>query len=211
MKQTALDPATLRLGVMGGTFDPIHFGHLIIAEEARCRLRLDRVIFVPARVSPLKLEDGTLFDNEQRYTMVCAAVHSNSAFAVSRIDLDRPAPSYTVDLLRLLGQEYGPSHRYHFIMGADSLAYLPHWRDPEVIIQKARLAVVSRPGHRPDLRHMEEEIPGITAATDFLDGLSIGISSTEIRRRIANREAIRYQVPDAVLTLIESFRPRVPA
>ena len=192
----------LRIGVMGGTFDPIHIGHLIIAEEARCRLRLDRVVFVPAHLSPLKLDDGTLFENEQRYAMVCAAVRSNPAFVVSRVDLDRPAPSYTIDTLRLLRKEFGEQHQYHFVIGADSLVMLGKWRHPERIIELARLAVISRPGFQPDVETLERAIPGIGAATDLLDGLMLDISSSDIRRRIQNGLSIRYLVPDDVLALI---------
>ncbi len=192
----------LRIGVMGGTFDPVHIGHLIIAEEARCRLHLDRVVFVPAHLSPLKQDDGTLFGNEQRYAMVCAAIRSNPAFSVSRVDLDRPAPSYTVDTLRLLRKECGEQHQYHFVIGADSLLTLGQWRHPERIIGLARLAVISRPGFQPDVRALEQAIPGITAAMDLLDGLMLDISSTDIRRRIRCGLSIRYLVPDEVLALI---------
>ncbi len=194
----------LRIGVMGGTFDPVHIGHLIIAEEARCRLHLDRVVFVPAHLSPLKQDEGTLFENEQRYAMVCAAVRSNPAFVVSRVDLDRPAPSYTVDTLRLLRKAFGEQHQYHFVIGADSLVMLGKWRHPERIIGLARLAVISRPGFRPDVEALERAIPGVTAATDLLDGLMLDISSTDIRRRIQHGLSIRYLVPDDVLALIAS-------
>jgi nicotinate (nicotinamide) nucleotide adenylyltransferase len=194
----------LRVGIMGGTFDPVHIGHLVIAEEARCRLHLDRIVFVPARLSPLKQDDGTLFDDEQRYAMVHAAVCSNPAFVVSRVDLDRPAPSYTIDTLRLLRRELGEQHQYHFVLGADSLSTLAKWRYPDRIVQLARLAVVSRPGFAPDVQALEAAIPGISAATDILDGLMLDISSTEIRRRIAAGLSVRYLVPDTVLALIDS-------
>lgn len=192
------EAGTLRIGVLGGTFDPIHIGHLIIAEEARHWLALDRVFFVPARVSPLKLENGTLYTEEQRLEMVERAIADNPAFAASRVDLERPAPSYTVDTLRLLRQQCGPQHRYWFIMGADSLDSLAYWRAPHEMLQMARLAVVSRPGHAPDLDAVEARLPGIGAKTDVLLGLHIGISSTEIRHRMARGLPIRYQVPEAV-------------
>ncbi|MFO7698021.1 MAG: nicotinate-nucleotide adenylyltransferase [Anaerolineae bacterium] len=194
----------LRIGIMGGTFDPIHIGHLVIAEEARCRLHLDRVFFVPARISPLKQDDGTLYDDEQRYAMVLAAICSNPAFIASRVDLDRQPPSYTIDTVRLLRSEFGEQHQYHFVLGADSLTTLAKWRHPERILQLARLVVVSRPGYRPDVETLEEAIPGITSATDIFDGLMLDISSTEIRRRIAAGLSVRYLVPDGVLALIDS-------
>jgi nicotinate-nucleotide adenylyltransferase len=194
----------LRIGIVGGTFDPVHIGHLMIAEEARCHLHLDQVIFVPARISPLKQDDGTQFGDEQRYRMVCAAVQSNAAFVVSRVDLDRPAPSYTVDTLHLLRNSLGREHRYYFVLGADSLTTLSMWRRPAEIVRLARLAVVSRPGFALDLSSLERTVPGVTAATDLLDGLMIDISSTDIRRRMQSGLSIRYLVPDAVLSLIES-------
>jgi nicotinate-nucleotide adenylyltransferase len=202
--------ASLRIGVLGGTFDPIHIGHLIIAEEARQRLALDRVLFVPARVSPLKLENGTLFTEEQRLEMVQRAIQGNPAFAISRVDLEREAPSYTVDTLHLLRQQWGIQHRYWFIMGADSLHFLSHWRDPQGLLRMARLAVISRPGHAPDFAPLEQSIPGIGQATDILPGLQIGISSTEIRRRIGLGLPIRYQVPEAVWACICAYAHTQP-
>jgi len=120
---------TIRLGVFGGTFDPIHIGHLIIAQEACDRLRLDRVLFVPARESPLKGE-STFFTAEQRMEMVRAAVAADPRFGVSSIDLERPAPSYTVDTLRLLSEEWGPDARLYFILGVDSLLTFGYWYRP---------------------------------------------------------------------------------
>lgn len=195
-----------RIGVLGGTFDPIHMGHLIIAEEALYQLALDLVIFVPARVSPLKQEDGALFSHEQRLEMVCGAIEGNPALAVSRIDLDREPPSYTVDTLRLLREQWGAQHSYWFIMGADSLASLWHWRDPQALVRMARLAVVSRPGSALDLAALEERIPGIAEATDVIQGLEVGISSSDIRRRIGLGLPIRYQVPEPVWACIRAYQ-----
>ncbi len=199
------EPAPLRIGILGGTFDPIHNGHLIIAEEARHELALDRVLFVPARVSPLKLENGTLYTEEQRLEMVQRAIEGNPAFVASRVDLEREAPSYTVDTLRLLRAEWGSQHRYWFIMGADSLALLSHWREPHALMAMARLAVISRPGYTPDLAALEASLPGIQQATDILQGLQIGISSTEVRRRIGLGLPVRYQVPEAVWSCIRAY------
>jgi nicotinate-nucleotide adenylyltransferase len=136
--------------------------------------------------------------------MVLAAICSNPAFIASRVDLDRQPPSYTIDTVRLLRSELGEQHQYHFVLGADSLTTLAKWRHPERILQLARLVVVSRPGYRPDVETLEEAIPGITSATDILDGLMLDISSTEIRRRIAAGLSVRYLVPDGVLALIDS-------
>ncbi|NLX42657.1 MAG: nicotinate-nucleotide adenylyltransferase, partial [Chloroflexi bacterium] len=201
------DQSSRRIGIIGGTFDPVHLGHLLIAEEARCRLQLDQVIFVPARISPLKLEDGTLFDEEQRYRMVCAAIASNPGFTVSRIDLDRPAPSYTVDTLRLLRNQLGDQHSYYFVLGADSMVTMAKWRQPDAIAQLARLAVVSRPGYAPDMEQLEAAIPGVGGVIDLLDGLLLDISSTEIRRRLQHGLSIRYLVPDSVIEIISTSGP----
>ena len=115
---SVLPPRVLRIGIMGGTFDPVHIGHLVIAEEARCRLHLERIVFVPARLSPLKQDDGTLV--RRRATLCHGLVRryrNNPAFVVSRVDLDRPAPSYTVDTLRLLRHELGEQNEFYFVAG----------------------------------------------------------------------------------------------
>jgi nicotinate-nucleotide adenylyltransferase len=199
------DTTPMRIGVLGGTFDPIHIGHLIIADEARHHLSLDRVVFVPARVSPLKQENGTRFTEAQRFQMVQRSIESNPAFAISRVDLDREAPSYTVDTLQLIRQELGDQHSYWFIMGADSLALLSHWRNPEGLLQMARLAVVSRPEHELDLDSLEERIPGLGSAADIIPGLQIGISSSDIRYRFAKGLPVRYQVPEAAWACLSAY------
>ncbi|MBM3190748.1 MAG: nicotinate (nicotinamide) nucleotide adenylyltransferase, partial [Chloroflexi bacterium] len=147
-----------RLGVLGGTFDPIHIGHLIVAEEARARLGLDRVLFVPANLSPLKA-GSTFFSGEERYHMVRLAIEGNPHFAVSRVDLDRTGPSYTVDTLRAIQAEYGPSVQLYFIIGMDALETFAAWHRPEEIIRLTRLVVVSRPGHGADWATLEAEVP----------------------------------------------------
>ena len=201
------DSAPKRIGVLGGTFDPIHIGHLIIADETRHQLALDRVLFVPARVSPLKRENGTRFAEEQRYEMVRRAIEGNPAFAISRVDLDREPPSYSVDTLRLLRQALGEQHSYWFIMGADSLALLSHWHNPEGLLEMARLAVVSRPEHELDLGSLEERIQGLSKAADVIPGLQIGISSSDIRQRIDAGLPMRYQVPEGVWEYLSAYAP----
>lgn len=187
----------LRIGMLGGTFDPIHIGHLIIAEEARARLHLDRVVFIPARVSPLKRE-GTLFSSEERCDMVRLAIADNPGFSLSRIDVDREGPSFTVDTLQAFKAEYGKQVDLNFIMGMDSLLSLSHWHRPDEIIRLARLVAISRPGFEPDLTALDADVPGLSAATEVISSLQIGISSTDIRNRIARGWPIRYQVPAAV-------------
>jgi nicotinate-nucleotide adenylyltransferase len=179
---------------MGGTFDPIHIGHMIVAEEARVCLALDGVLFVPARISPLKQEDGTLFSAEERWQMVKLAIADNPHFSASRVDLDRHGPSYTVDTLRQLKAIHRPAS-IHFILGADSLRSLREWRQPEEIAQLARLVAISRPGYSLGLEELDRDIPGLAAATDVLETLEIGISSSDIRRRLRQGLPIAYQVP----------------
>lgn len=203
----ALDPRPLRLGVLGGTFDPVHIAHLIIAEEARVLGHLDRILFVPARLSPLKVQEGTLFTPEERYEMVRLATEDHPAFEVSRVDLDRDGPSFTVDTLRFLRDAYGPAAELFFVMGMDSFISLPHWVCPQEIIRLARLIVISRPGFRPDMAALERQVPGISQATEMLLSLEIGISSTELRRRIRLGLPIRYQVPAAVEAFIHARYP----
>jgi nicotinate-nucleotide adenylyltransferase len=186
----------VRLGVMGGTFDPIHIGHLAIAEEARVRLALDEVLFVPARVSPLKL-GNTCASGEDRYRMVSLAIADNAHFAISRIELDREGPSYTVDTLEALHTACGRVELY-FILGMDSLETLVHWRRPDAIVRLARLVVVTRPGYVPDWPALERAIPGVTQASEVIDTVRLDISSTELRERVRAGMPIRYLVPASV-------------
>ena len=193
----------LRLGIFGGTFDPIHIGHLIVAEEARAYLHLNRVIFVPARVSPFKLQ-GTAFSPEDRFHMVELAIQDNPYFAASRVDIDRQGPSFTVDTLRAMHRQYGPQAQLFFIMGADSLQGMGAWRAPEEIIRLAQLIAISRPGFRIDMRTLEQKIPGISQVTHIIDTLQLGISSTNIRNRLRQGLPIKYQVPAPVEAYIYS-------
>jgi len=186
-----------RVGVFGGTFDPVHIGHLVIAEEARAAFGLARVIFVPARISPHKL--GVMpASGEDRYQMVRLAIAGNPAFWVSRVDLDRAGPSYTVDTLRALQAHVGAGVQLYFIMGADSLLAFRAWHQPREILQMTRLLVVSRPGYAPDLAALDRDLPGSAAATDLLDTVALDISATDLRARVKQGRPIRYQVPEAV-------------
>ena len=187
----------VRLGVFGGTFDPIHIGHLIVAEEARACLGLLRVLFVPANVSPIK-NQGTLGTGEERYQQVQMAVADNPHLIVSRVDLDRRGPSYSVDTLRALQEQYGARTQLHFVMGTDSLLTFPAWHRPAEILRLTRLAVFTRPGYDVDWESLEAQVPGLRRATDLITTLNIGISSTDLRRRIQSGLPIRYQVPASV-------------
>ena len=186
-----------RVGIFGGTFDPIHVGHLIVAEEARVRLALDTVVFVPARVSPHKLDDVPA-PKEDRYSMVCQAVGDHPFFAVSPIEVEREGPSFTVDTVRQFREELGPDADLFFVMGTDSLESFPRWRAPRRILELCRLIVVSRPGHAVLLARLAQAVPGLVERTEVLTTLEIGISSTDLRARVRAGLPIRYQVPAAV-------------
>ena len=199
----APQPTWRRLGVFGGSFDPIHLGHLIVASEARYHLGLDYVLFVPANVSPFK-SGATTFSATDRLAMIELAVAADARLGASRIELDRPGPSYTVDMLRGLRAQH-PGAQLHFIMGADSLLTFHLWRQPTEILSLARLAVLKRPGATVDLDQLDRELPGLAAATDIVDTLEIGISSTLVRNRLAQGSPVRYLVPRRVEDYIRSL------
>lgn len=187
----------MRVGVLGGTFDPIHYGHLILAEEARARLQLTRVLFVPAKDPPHKLQQPHS-PAADRARMVELAIVGNAAFELSEVDLARPGPSYTVDTLGALQQALGPEAELYFLMGLDSLANILTWHRPADIVARAQLAVASRPGYTVDLAALEQALPGISARTHMLDIPEIGIAAWDLRRRVAEGLPIRYQVPEEV-------------
>ena len=193
----ATDNHRRRIGVLGGTFDPIHIGHLIMAEEARVRHALERVLFVPARVPPHKIKHAFSPDAD-RLQMVRLATEDHPGFAFSTVDLDREGPSFTLDTLRLLGAQYGEQAELFFIMGMDSLAGLETWCRPREIMRLARFIVITRPDYGVDLADLEKRLPGITSVTDLLDTVHIGISSTDLRQRVRHGLPIRYQVPACV-------------
>jgi len=188
----------LRLGILGGTFAPIHFGHLLVAEEARVSLRLDRVLFAPAGTPPHK-QGHPILPVAHRLAMVRLAIADNPDFAITTVDIDRPGPHYTVDLVRLLRDDWGTSDdETFFIMGADSLAHLLTWHQPARLIELCRLAVVARPGYRTDLTKLEEALPGLSRRVDWVEMPVLGISSSDLQRRVREGRSIRYQVPAAV-------------
>ncbi len=200
-----LSGASCRLGVFGGTFDPIHIGHLIAAQEVWAALRLDRVLFVPAGEPPHK-RGLPVTPAEHRVAMVALAIQDNPAFVLSRIEVDRPGPSYTVDTLRQLRATW-PAAELFLIIGADELLSLPTWREPATIAALAQIVAVARPGVQiEDLRYLEPWIPEPQRRIHFVSMPLIGISATDLRRRVAEGRPIRYQVPDAVMQYIYEHR-----
>jgi nicotinate-nucleotide adenylyltransferase len=195
-------PAPERVGVYGGTFDPVHIGHLAIAEEARWALGLSRVYVVPAAQQPLKANSHDA-SPAQRLAMVRLACADNPGLAPSDIELHRPPPSYTVDTLAEFRERLGPAVELHFILGADAAAELPRWRSAAAILGLARLAIVGRPGYTIDIAALDAALPGLAARATPIDGPRLDISSTELRRRLAAGQPARYQIPDPVLRYIE--------
>jgi len=194
----------VNIGILGGTFDPIHIGHLVVAEEARTKLGLSEVLFVPAGQPWLK-QARDITPAAHRVEMVRRAIADNPYFKLSTLEVDHPGPSYTVDTLTLLQDQLSSQASLFFILGRDTLAELPLWKEPRKVIQLCRLVVPPRLGSR-DLRHLEEAIPGLLDKVIQLDMPVIGISSSEIRHRIAQGLPIRYLVPSVVEKYIAEHR-----
>ncbi len=194
----------IKLGVLGGTFDPPHYGHLALAETARVQLGLARVLFVPAGEPPHKPEQP-ITPAHHRAAMVEAAIADNPAFVLSRVDLDRPGPHYTVEMLALLREHY-PGAELFFLMGGDSLAQFLTWRDPAGIVRQAILAVMGRPGWEPELAELERTVPAVRERLIWLDVPRLEISGSDLRRRAREGLPLRYLVPPSVEEYIRSCR-----
>ena len=192
----------MKLGLLGGTFDPPHFGHLRMAQVALDQLHLDRVLFAPAGIQPLRQTERHT-PPEQRARMVELAIADQPCFAVSRLDLDRPGPHYTVDLLALAHRQY-PDAALWFIMGEDSLSDLLRWREPARLMTLARLAVLRRPGYEPDWPVLDAALPDLPAHLDWIDHAEIDISARVIRQRVKDGLPIEHLVPEAVAEYIST-------
>jgi len=191
------------IGVLGGTFDPVHAGHLVIAEEARLRLSLARVIFVPAGQPWLKT-GRTITPAVHRVEMVRQAIAAKPYFELSIIEVDRPGPSYSVETITILQQQLGAEARFFFLVGWDSLAELPQWKEPDRLIQLCKVVAVTRPGFsRPDLKALESSVPGVTQSVVWLDIPPVDISSSDIRKRVAQGLSIHDLVSDEVESYIK--------
>lgn len=189
-----------RLGILGGTFDPPHYGHLALAENARAQLALDRVLFVPAGQQPLK-QDRAISPVHHRVAMVDAAIARNPAFAISLVDVERPGPHYTVDMLQLLRKAY-PKAEMFFLIGSDSLVQLPEWRDPAEIVRQANLVVMNRPGSEVDADALQQAVPGIRERLIWLDAPHLDIAASDLRRRVRAGLPIDQMVPPEVMVYI---------
>jgi nicotinate-nucleotide adenylyltransferase len=201
------------IGIMGGTFDPIHVGHLAIAEEARDALALERILFVPAGQPPHK-PVGTVSAAPDRVAMVALAIADNEAFALSRIEVDRAGPSFTVDTLEAIYAaevEAGRTPDLTLILSAETLLELPSWHEPERISASARLAVVPREGYAaPEPAWLSGHVSGLEDRVDFLEGPRLGLSSTALRARVGAGRSIRYLVSPDVADYIREHRLYAP-
>jgi len=185
----------MRLGVMGGTFDPIHHGHLVAASEVGSRFELDEVIFVPTG-QPWQKPNRRISAAEDRYLMTVIATASNPRFSVSRIDIDRPGPTYTIDTLQELHNQRGADAEFFFITGADALAEILGWRDTEELFRLAHFVGCTRPGHTL-------ADPGLPRGrVSLVEVPALAISSTDCRSRVERGEPIWYLVPDGIVQYI---------
>ncbi|TPW74518.1 nicotinate-nucleotide adenylyltransferase [Schumannella soli] len=189
---TASEPRRRRIGVMGGTFDPIHHGHLVAASEVKQHFELDEVVFVPTGQPWMKSEVSRA---EDRYLMTVVATASNPDFTVSRVDIDRHGPTYTIDTLRDVRDEH-PDADLFFITGADAVAQILEWKDHDELWQLAHFVAVSRPGHQLSIRGLPEH--GVSS----LEIPALAISSTDCRARVGRGHPVWYLVPDGVVQYI---------
>lgn len=187
----------MRLGILGGTFDPIHIGHLILAEEAWYQLGLEKVLLVPAGDPPHK-RGRRMSPVEDRVAMIELAITDNPHLELSRIDVDRPGPHYTVDMVRLHLELYGPGTDLYFLMGLDSLADLPNWHKPNELVELCNLVALSRPDSGFDWDTLEEKLPGVRWRVIFLPMPELQISSHMLQQRVRQGRPLRYQVLPAV-------------
>ena len=195
----------MRIGIFGGSFDPVHYGHLLLAESCREQAKLDQVWFVPAATSPHKQGEKNV-DASHRVEMLRLAVGGHQAFVVSEIETNRGGVSFTVDTLQTIAHEQ-PHDELFFLMGGDSLADFVSWHAPERICELAKILVVARPDSpTPDLAVLNRFGSEAASSAMLIDMPLLDYSSTEIRRRIISNESIRYRVPRSVEKYIEAKR-----
>jgi nicotinate-nucleotide adenylyltransferase len=189
----------MRIGIMGGTFDPVHHGHLVAASEVADRFALDEVVFVPTG-QPWQKGGTEVSTAEDRYLMTVIATASNPRFQVSRVDIDRGRPTYTVDTLRDLRAAYGAEAELYFITGADALARILSWKDADQLFALAHFVGVTRPGFELSDAHLPED------AVSLVQVPAMAISSTDCRQRVAAGKPVWYLVPDGVVQYIAKRR-----
>jgi nicotinate-nucleotide adenylyltransferase len=187
----------MRIGILGGTFDPVHLGHLIVAEEVRIKLGLSKILFIPAGQPWLK-PNHSISPATHRVEMVRRAITSNPYFELCTLEMERSGPSYTVDTIAALRDQLG-AQSFFFILGSDTLTELHLWKEPAKLAQMCQIVVVPRVGlSLPDLNSLEASIPGVIDRIIQADVPIIDISSSDIRRHVAQGRSIHYLVPDEV-------------
>ena len=197
--------ARQQIGLFGGTFDPPHLGHLILASEAQWQLGLDRLLWVITPDPPHK-QDQVITPVEHRLAMVDLAIRDNPAFELSRVELDRPGPHYTLDTLEAISEQY-PDADITPILGGDSLRELPTWHKPKELLYASHwVGVMRRPGEQPNLESLERELPGISSKIHYVDAPLLEIASREIRSWIASGHSVRYYLPPAVYEYIKKHQ-----
>jgi len=193
----------VKRGVLGGTFDPIHIGHLVLAREVKNRLKLDEVLFLPAG-SPYLKKERNILPAEHRLAMVELAVKGEPSFKISDAELRRQGPTYTVDTIKQLAVGAAADDKLYFILGWDNLVDLPRWKEPQQLISICRLAAVPRVGYTlPDLGELDKAVPGLSERVSLLDKPQIDVSSSVIRERVAQGLAIEHLVAPTVARYIE--------
>jgi nicotinate-nucleotide adenylyltransferase len=188
------------IGILGGTFDPPHIGHLILAEYASEALDLERLLFVPAADPPHKRDEHKALV-EHRLALLERTIAGNERFQISRADIDRAGPHYSLDMVRIIGEQY-PKAELYFVMGGDSFNDLPTWHRPAEFIQQCKLAVMRRPDEVVQPHMHESILPGLAERVVMIDAPLVGISSTMIVERMQAGQSVRYLVPDSVLAYI---------
>jgi nicotinate-nucleotide adenylyltransferase len=194
----------MKIGVLGGTFDPVHNGHIMMAEEAYKSLGLTEILMIPAW-QPMSKTETIITPAEQRLDMLLLAIKGRPYLKISTIEFDRRGPSYTVDTIEELRSIYEEGYEFYFILGCDSLAQLPTWHDPKRLIRRCMLVAAPRPGYmRPDLKEMEQVIPHVSERVVFLDKPVTDISATTIRGMAGMGEKIDHMVPREVAEYIKT-------
>lgn len=195
-----------RYGIMGGTFDPIHTGHLVVAEEVRREFNLDKVIFMPTGDPPHK-DHKKVSRGKERYEMTFLATITNPYFEISRLELDREGITYTVDTMVELKEKYGDKVELFFITGADSLLELHTWKDSEKILDTCKIVAATRPGY--NINHMEGRLRELNELhKDKINTITtpgLQISSTDIRNRVRKKMSIKYLIPESVEVYIKKY------
>lgn len=199
----------MKIGIMGGTFNPIHYGHLVTAEEALAQFKLDKVVFVPSGHPPHK-KDKEVLPPEERYLITAMAIASNPHFFISRIEIDRKGPSYAIDTVREFQKIYGNEIEIFFITGADAIFEILTWRDAEMLYDMCKFIAATRPGYcleKFKKLHLLPEKGDLTKkpVIYFMEVPALAISSTDIRERVRKNKPIRYLLPESVANYIHKM------